>query len=120
MACSYSSQSGNILVLFSKEPENLSGEDSRNDDGSRGDLSTASDDVNANNATVSTTLGPFLQPRHVSSHPQEVLLPWGTLSHCVFCCSLLHVLSPIILSSSLLTPMLQTEPPMPLCLWLVV
>ncbi|XP_050735020.1 protein tramtrack, beta isoform-like isoform X3 [Eriocheir sinensis] len=35
------------------------GEDSRNDDGSRGDLSTASDDVNANNAT-----GTQVQDRH--------------------------------------------------------
>lgn len=74
--------SDNILVLFSKEVENLSGEDSRNDDGSRGDLSTASDDVNANNATVSTTLGPLFHPRHVCSHPQEAQLPRGTLNHC--------------------------------------
>lgn len=88
-----STESDNILVLFSKEPENLSGEDSRNDDGSRGDLSTASDDVNANNATVSTTLGLLLQPRHASSHPEEALLPWDTLNHCI-CLLFLLILFP--------------------------
>lgn len=68
-------------MLFSKELENLSGEDSRNDDGSRGDLSTASDDVNANNTTVSTTLELFFNPRLASFNPQEALLPWSALCH---------------------------------------
>ena len=64
------------LGLFSKEMENLAGDDSRNDDGSRGDLSTASDDVNVNNAAVSTSLGLFLASRGASFHfhPQETML----------------------------------------------
>lgn len=71
----YRSEPSKTFLPFSKELVCLSGEDSRNDDGSRGDLSTASDDVNANNATVSTTLGSFLHPRHASFYPQEALPP---------------------------------------------
>lgn len=120
--CPHSSEPNNILVLFSKDLENFSGEDSRNDDGSRGDLSTASDDVNTNNATVSTTAGFSLYPGHAFSLSlsQEVLFPWITLGYCN-CLLFLVACSSIILSSRVPFPQGFSLSHLLLgCLWFMV